>query len=159
MTDYAQMPDSARVWVYQAKKPFEPSSIASIKQQIQEFVTIWTSHNQALRAWGDLLHEQFVVFMVDEAQAGASGCSIDKSVAFIKDLEQATSNDLFDRWTFTYLQEDEVKAAVRDQFEQLYQKGEINDQTIVFNNLVKTKAELECNWKITLADSWHKNFV
>lgn len=159
MTEYAQMPDSARVWVYQAKKPFDASSIASIKQKIQEFVTIWTSHNQALRAWGDIMHQQFIIFMVDESQAGASGCSIDKSVTFIKKLEQATGNDLFDRWTFTYLEGKDVKAAVRDQFEQLYQKGEINDQTIVFNNLVKTKAELESNWKITLADSWHKNFV
>ena len=159
MTPYNQMPDTARVWIYQAQKPLSNTTIESLKPELEQFITLWTSHNQALKAWGDILHNQFIVLMVDESQAGASGCSIDKSVAFIKNVEQATGTNLFDRLTFTYLEGEEVKTAHKDDFEQLYQKGEINDQTLVFNNLVKNKAELDQSWKIALSDSWHKNFV
>jgi hypothetical protein len=159
MTNYNDMPDTARVWIYQAQKPFSSSTVEALKPQIEEFVRVWTSHNNALKAWGDIYHNQFIVLMVDESQAGASGCSIDKSVAFVKHIEQATGIDLFDRLTFTYLEGEAVKSAHKDVFEELYQKGQIGDQTLVFNNLVKTKAEFENNWTVALGESWHKNFV
>ncbi len=159
MTNYQQIPSTARVWVYQSNRPFSEEIALALREQIEQFVTQWTAHNQALRAWGDLLHQRFIVLMVDESQAGASGCSIDKSVNFIKAIEQATGVDFFDRFQFAYLQGDELRAASRDEFAQLYQKGEINDNTLVFNNLVKNKAEFEAAWKIPLQESWHRNFV
>ena len=159
MTPYNEMPDTARVWIYQAQKAFSDATVASLNPQLDQFVAAWTSHNNALKAWGGILHNQFIVIMVDESQAGASGCSIDKSVAFVKNIEQTTGINLFDRLTFTYLEGAEVRSAHKDEFEQLYQKGEINDQTLVFNNLVKNKAELDHSWTVALSDSWHKNFV
>ncbi len=117
------------------------------------------SHNRQLKAFGDLIHRQFIVLMVDESQAGASGCSIDSSVRFIKALQAEYQLDLFDRMTFTYLEGEEVKTANRDTFSALYQAGTIDDSTLVFDTLVDNKAKFETAWIKPLGQSWHKRMV
>jgi len=159
LTTYDILPDTTRVWIYQAQTPFTANKIAKIRQHISNFTTSWVSHNNQLRAFGDIYHNQFIVLMVDESLAGASGCSIDKSVHFIKQIEQHYNVDLFDRMTFTYKDGEAVKSAPRIEFSQLYQAGKINDATLVFDNLVKTKADFEANWVKPLGESWHKRMV
>ena len=46
-----------------------------------------------------------------------------------------------------------------NEFEKLFSQGILHDNSIVFNNLIITKKELESNWEIPLKDSWHKNLV
>ena len=41
----------------------------------------------------------------------------------------------------------------------MLETGKINDETIVFNNLVTTKQELETNWAIPLKDSAFAKFA
>ncbi|MEL6925777.1 MAG: hypothetical protein AAFO94_17155 [Bacteroidota bacterium] len=159
IANYEELPDSTRVWIYQSSEPFDESQIAAIKQDISSFIAQWVSHNNALRAHGDLLHERFVILMVDESQAGASGCSIDKSVHFIKALEQKYGRNMFDRMNFSYLQQDHIHTVPRDRFVELYEQGQINNRTLVFDNLVKNKLELETKWVKSLEDSWHARMV
>lgn len=156
---FETFPATARVWIYQSKTAFLDANVAKIRTHINAFTQQWASHNRALQATGDVLHKRFIVLMIDESMAGASGCSIDSSVHFIKEIEQAYKVDLFDRMTFTYEKNDAVHAADREQFSALYASGEINDDTIVFDNLVNTKADFESGWKVRLGDSWHKQMV
>jgi hypothetical protein len=93
--------------------------------------------------------------IVDESQAGASGCSIDKSVNFMKQLEQHFSISLFDRFNLAYRNGEEVVSVPRQQFEELLKGGQINTDTIVFNNLVQNVAELQTKWEVPFKDSWH----
>jgi len=159
LTTYNILPDTTRVWIYQAQVPFTENKITEIRQHISNFTTSWVSHNNQLRAFGDIYHNQFIILMVDESLAGASGCSIDKSVHFIKQIEQHYNVDLFDRMTFTYKDGEEVKSAPRIEFSQLYKTGKINDNTLVFDNLIKTKGDFETNWVKPLGESWHKRMV
>ncbi len=159
MTTYDILPDTTRVWIYQAQQALPADKIAEIRQHIANFTTSWVSHNNQLRAFGDIHHQQFIVLMVDESLAGASGCSIDKSVRFIKQIEQHYGIDLFDRMTFTYKDGEVVKSAPRMEFAELYKTGKINDETLVFDNLVKTKGDFDANWVKPLGESWHKRMV
>ncbi|MCP4441834.1 MAG: hypothetical protein GY810_23250 [Aureispira sp.] len=158
-TTYADLSANSRVWVYQSNKELEQNAVEQLKLQVDDFTKEWASHNVQLKAWGDILHNRFVVFMVDESQAGASGCSIDKSVAFIKNIETNLGVDMFDRWNFAYKNGDKVEAADRDDFVQLYNNGQITDETTVFNNLVTTKDDFEQKWQVKLSDSWHKRLL
>lgn len=154
-----QLSDSTRVWVYQSNQPFKAEDEAKVRDYIKQFAQQWVSHNRQLKAFGDLIHRQFVVLMVDESQAGASGCSIDSSVRFVKALQAEYQLDLFDRMTFTYLEGEEVKTANRDTFSALYQAGTIDDDTLVFDTLVDNKAKFEKAWIKPLGQSWHKRMV
>ena len=159
MNTYDSMPSDSRVWIYQSDRPFMGDEKNKINDQLSQFVHQWISHNQALKAYGSLFHNQFVVLMVDESQAGASGCSIDSSVHFIKSLEANFQVNFFDRMNFAFLQNDKVKTAQRAIFSDLYQKQEIDGNTLVFNNLVKNKSEFESSWIVPLKDSWHARMV
>lgn len=159
MIDISILPDTSKVWIYQSNRPFAAEDIADIRTKINAFTQSWASHNQQLRASGDVLHNQFIVFMVDEGMAGASGCSIDKSVHFIKMIEQSYAVNMFDRLCFTYKVGEEVHTAGKAEFAKLYQENKINDDTLVFNNLVNTKADFDHKWVVPLKDSWHKRMV
>ena len=159
MNDIQSLNQNSRVWIYQSNREFTEAEVELINQQIASFTQSWTSHNQELKAAGNVYHQRFIVLMVDQSMAGASGCSIDKSVKFIQFLESEYNVDMFDRMNFAYEQDQSVMTAHREGFQDLYKKGIIDDDTFVFNNLVDTKQGFETNWKVKLGDSWHKNLI
>ena len=63
------------------------------------------------------------------------------------------------RMIFAVNDNGDLKLIDRKGFEDLYSTGAINDNTIVYNNLVNTKEEFEKKWEIPLAESWHKQMV
>lgn len=159
MVNYEVLSENTRVWIYQSDKPFADADIPTVRAKIQDFATQWVSHNDSLKAFGDLYHGRFIVLMVDETEGGASGCSIDSSVRFIQALGEEYGMDMFDRMNFTYKTEAGIKSAHREEFIELYRLGLITDETVVFNNLVTTKEAFEKNWQISLGESWHKQLI
>ncbi|MEZ4989938.1 MAG: hypothetical protein R2824_05990 [Saprospiraceae bacterium] len=155
----ATLPDTTRVWIYQSNKPIPDQDVPGVRQKIRQFADRWVSHNQALHSFGDLWHNRFVILMVDESQAGASGCSIDSSVHFLKTLQAEYGIDLFDRMVFSFKQDGEVRSLNREEFSRWYQEGRITDDTLVFDTLVNTKKDLENDWVKPLSKSWHKRMV
>lgn len=156
---YNNLPATTRLWIYHSSTPFAEADLPEIKMHIDAFVKNWVSHNNALRAHGEVLHNRFVLLMVDESQAGASGCSIDKSVNFLRALQEKYKVDLFDRMLFAYQANGEIHSVNRDDFAKLYAAGQINDQTLVADTLVKNKGEFEAGFMKPLGESWHKRMV
>lgn len=154
-----QLPDSARVWIYQSDRPFTDDEVSVIRSQVNSFINEWTAHSQQLAAAGDVLFERFIVLAVDERQAGASGCSIDKSVHFIKGVESQFNVALFDRMNFAFLQDDEVAVLPSSDFTQLYASQGLHEDTLVFDNLIQTIGDMKRGWIKPLKLSWHKRFV
>lgn len=149
-----EMPDHSRVWVYQSDRNFSDSEVIKIEQLLINFIGNWATHGTPLKASGAVLYNRFVIIMVDESSVKASGCSIDKSVAFIKHLEKEFNCDFFNRLKIAYIEGENVKTFNFNEKEELISKGEISSNTIIFNNLVQNKAEFMSNWKIKLSDSW-----
>lgn len=162
MTDiFPNLPDNARVWVYQSGRELTPTEATEAQQAIDAFVKAWTSHSREVIADGKLVHNRFIVLCSDETQFAISGCSIDSSVRFVKELGAKYNIDLFDRLSLTYMDANgAVQALRKPAFAKLVTDGTITDNTTVFNNLVGTKAELLSQWQVPLKDSWHaKVFV
>ena len=80
------MPSDARVWVYQSNTILSDAEVNTIKNEGAHFISDWAAHGSNLKASFDVLFNRFIVIAVDEQQATASGCSIDKSVKFVKEL-------------------------------------------------------------------------
>lgn len=149
-----EMPDHSRVWVYQSDRKFSDEEVVKIEQLLTNFIDNWATHGTSLKASGAVLYNRFVIIMADESSVKASGCSIDKSVAFIKHLEKEFNCDFFNRLKIAYIEGENVKTFNFNEKEELISKGEISSNTIIFNNLVQNKAEFMSNWKIKLSDSW-----
>src|SRR5258708_12008791 len=129
--------EQSRVWIYQSDKELYDEQAKQLLDQLNIFAAEWTAHNHQLKAKAEVRYNRFLILIVDESQAGASGCSIDKSVNFMKKLEQEFGINLFDRFNFAYREGNEVLSAQRHQFEELLKSGKVNNKTIVFNNLVQ----------------------
>jgi hypothetical protein len=149
-----EMPDHSRVWIYQSDRAFSNEEVAKIEKLLTEFINNWSTHGTSLKASGAVLYNRFVIIMAYEATVKASGCSIDKSVAFIKQLEKEFNCDFFNRLKIAYKEGNEVKTFHFNEKEELISKGVISSDTIIFNNLVQTKSELFTNWQVKIKDSW-----
>jgi hypothetical protein len=154
-----KLPDSTRVWVYLSHRPFTEKEQVVLNSQLAAFAQHWTAHNLQLQAFSTILDHQFIVLMVDESKAGASGCSIDKSVHFLQSIENQYDVKLLDRWLFAYQQHDEVRTADRVEFTRLYRTGILNDETLVFDTMVNILGDFKTKrWK-PLGKSWHKRLI
>ena len=154
-----ELPADSRVWIYQSTRPFTDAEVRTLQTQLLRFVDQWTSHSRELRGSAVVLHHRFVVLIVDENTAGASGCSIDASVRFMKHLEEQYGVDLFDRLHFSYRDDGGVKTLDREAFANAYAAGTIDENTPVFDTLVKTKGDLETSFLKPLRNSWHARMV
>lgn len=147
--------EHSRIWIYQADRVLTSQEEDRIQQKLDAFTSQWLAHGHELLASGEIRHNQFIILSVDEQQAGASGCSIDKSVKLMMELETEFNVNLFDRFIITYRDGGEIKTCNRQEFEARLRSGEVMADTIVFNNLISTRKALETSWEIPMKNSWH----
>jgi len=160
LRDLIALPDHSKVWIYQSNQAFSESEKEDVRYEIRQFVDNWQSHQIPVEAYGNLFHQQFIVLVANEGRHPVSGCSIDSSVALINQIASKYNKDMFDRRLMCYFDsEEEIKGVQMENMEQAYRDGEIDDESLFFNNLVKTKAEFLEKWIVPLKTSWHYRFV
>jgi hypothetical protein len=144
----------SRVWVYQSSRVFFISEALSIEAKLEEFIQQWKSHGAPVKGYANIFYGQFIVFMADESQTTVGGCSTDSSVAVIKSIEQEFTVQLFNRQNLAFFIDEKVQMLPLSQLQYGFDNGFIKPETLYFNNLVQTKAELLDNWMIPVKDSW-----
>lgn len=157
-----QLDDQSKIWIYQSTTMLSDDQSTALRKELLSFLEEWTSHNVQLHTSGDIFYNRFIVMMVDERYNATGGCSIDKSIHFIEYLEQKYGISLLDRMHFSYIPDPdtfEIYSASLHDLDNLFNSGKIKADTIVFNNLVKSKAEFESRWQIPLNQSWHIRFL
>jgi len=161
VADLIALDDRSRVWIYQSDKALPDEARYEIQEYLFQFLSQWTAHSAALKSYGNVFHDQFLTLFVDETGAAASGCSIDSSVRFVQQIGEKYNVDFFNRMIFSYLDEEQKKIITMSnvEFKKAYANGVINDDTLVFDNLVKTKDQFLKEWLKPLKDSWHMRFV
>ncbi|GAB3929826.1 ABC transporter ATPase [Mucilaginibacter myungsuensis] len=150
-----QFSENSRVWVYQSNRELTAAEAAEIQTEMDSFTISWTAHSSQLKAKAEIRYNRFLILIVDESQAGASGCSIDKSVHFMQHIEQKFGISLFDRFNLAYRDGREVLSLPRQGFEDKIKQKQIGADTIVFNNMVQNLKELNTKWEVPFKDSWH----
>ncbi len=150
-TDFA---DNARVWVYQSSRAFIEKEAKEINEQLYQFYVQWQSHGAPVKGWAQLLFRQFIVVIADETEVMVGGCSTDSSVRVIKSIERQYDVNFFDRMMLTFLRKGKAEMLPFNQVQYALDKGFIDKETLVFNNIVLNKKELMENWLVPLNKSW-----
>lgn len=148
---------SSRVWIYQSNRAFTKVEEAEILNKLDAFNKEWAAHGTNLSSAVEVYYSRFIVFFVDESNQDATGCSIDKSVVLVKQIEADYKIDLLDRLNLAYKSGEEIIDIRMSDFQKEIQTEVVNPTTIVFNNLVTTKAEFQSKWEVPAIESWHKN--
>ncbi|MFN0730115.1 ABC transporter ATPase [Polaribacter gochangensis] len=158
-TEYKNLPNNSRVWMYQSDRVFTAQEIDFISMKAKDFIEQWTRHGDNLKGSFTIKYNQFLVLAVDEGFNNVSGCSIDASVRFVKELENELQIDLMNKMNVSFKDGDNINIIKLAEFQQFAKEQKITKETIVFNNMVQTKEEVENNWEVPASKSWHNRFM
>ena len=156
---FENLPDSSKVWIYQANRSFSDQELQEITTQSADFITQWTVHGSDINASFEIRYKRFIIFGLDQELNMASGCSIDDSVQFIQQLEKHYNVELLDKMNVSYKQGEFIAYKNLIDFRKMAKEKAVSPNTIVFNNLVNTKAEYLTNWEVPASESWHNRFL
>jgi hypothetical protein len=158
ISEIEEMPNEARLWIYQANRQLNSHEQHIISQHLTSFLNGWAAHGNNLKAAFTIEFNQFIVIMVDERFAGASGCSIDSSVGMMRQLELQFDISLLDRSKIAYFDNEVVKLAPLNEVKGLIQSGAIREDTIIANNAVNTYGDWKSSWKQPAKVSWMSRY-
>tara|TARA_B100000767_G_scaffold273400_1_gene303384 strand:+ start:5442 stop:5927 length:486 start_codon:yes stop_codon:yes gene_type:complete len=159
LISFSDLPNHARVWIYQASRPFSFKEKERVYQQVQEFLKQWAAHGTDLVTAFEIPYNRFIVIGLDEKSQGATGCSVDSSVRFIQSLENQYQIELLDKMNVTHKKGNELLYTPLKEFRSLAKKRKVTSETIVFNNLVVNKEEYLSHWEGPAGQSWHSRFI
>jgi hypothetical protein len=146
--------------VYTLDRPLTEAEAEQACAALDRFTRQWTAHDQALRAGFELFDNQVLILLVDETQAGASGCSIDKSVHFLEALGAELGVDFFERMRFGWIDGGgTLRFAERAALSAERAAGRLPDDTPMLNTLAQTRQELQERWLLPLGESWHRRLI
>ncbi len=85
---------------------------------------------------------------MNQAFNDASGCSIDASSHWFKELGNVLGIDFFDR-SLAFIDGENIKSVSVFQLKKAVQEGIINENSLIFNNTaVQTIADMDNSWQI-----------
>ncbi|WP_322969090.1 hypothetical protein [Faecalibacter sp. LW9] len=150
--------DNSKIWIFQANRKFSSEEKETIISKLKNFMVDWNAHGAALLADFALPYDQFIVVGVDENQAAASGCSIDKLTKIIRELDADYNFEFLNRMLIAYEQHEEITIEKLPQFKKNVKEGIIRNVN-VFNNGIANLAEFKTSWKLPLEQSWAKSLL
>ena len=156
---FEYLPSNSRVWVYQSEREFSDQEINFITEKAINFIDQWTKHGSILKGSFTFKYNQFLVLAVDEGSNNVSGCSIDSSVRFVKELEKSLEVDMMNKMNISYKDGDHINIVKMSDYKEFTKSNKITSETIVFNNMISTIDELETQWEVSVNNSWHKRFL
>ena len=156
--NFESLNDDARIWVYQSNREFVADEVSIIKQELEFFVNDWTRHGDDLKASFDIKYNHFIILAVDESFNKVSGCSIDASTHVFKKFEKEFQVELLNKMNTAFKDGDHINVVTLADFQKYVQDERIQPQTLVFNNMVQKKAELDQLWEVPANRSWHRRY-
>ena len=159
LVDFKILPESSRVWIYQANRSFSEEELDELRKELDTFVTAWTAHGADLKAGYEIRYKRFLIIALDQSLNSASGCSIDASVHFIQNLEKKYNVELLDKMNVSYKQGAYIAYKPLVDFKKMARQKAVSPNTIVFNNLVANIGEYLEHWEVPASESWHSRFM
>ena len=153
------LPSNSKIWVYQADRQLSNSEIKLIKKETELFLNNWTSHNNEIESSYEIRYNSFLIIGLNEDINSASGCSIDKSLNFIKSFQSSLGVNFLNRLNVACKLKNDIKIITLSMFESMIRDRKLLKDSIVFNNMINTKELYENNWETTVEKSWHKKFL
>lgn len=155
---FEQMPENARLWIYQAERKLKPQELRFVEENTKIFLNQWQAHGQDLKASFSLEYDQFLIVSVDESFSQASGCSIDASVHLIKALENELGISFMTTSQVAFLQDEEIHLYPFNQLKSQVEDKTITPKTLVFDNTVQNVAQFRAGWLKESNESWVKRY-
>lgn len=169
------LPMESRVWVHCSNRMLTLRECDELAVAMSDFLASWSAHGQALQAGWRLEGRRCLIIGLNEAHAGATGCSIDKLVHL---LQAHTGSDASfplnwmrrDRVIHYYIESHADLVDLRDSevrsegnwredpladFWAMRKAGKIDENSLIINPVIRIKGESEPTLAKEFRATWH----
>ena len=147
----------ARIWIYQSAIELNEKQIAGISEFLISNIDDWSSHGAPIKGSFSIYFNRFLIIAADTNFNDTSGCSIDSSTRWIKQINADFDLDFFDR-SQGYFENEKLKFFPILEAKKFISSGKIAADTIILNNQISKKSDLDLNWKIKASESIFKRY-
>lgn len=154
LVKFDEISDDSRLWIYQIDKELSQTENDELLHETISFLASWTAHGSNLKAAAKIEKHRLLLIAVDESSAGASGCSIDSKMAFLREIQLKMKIDLFSRSDIFYVEKSSFKSMDLNNFKNLISKGELSEETLIYNTTIHRKGQLKSDFLIPVKNSW-----
>jgi|TARA_B110000240_G_scaffold158023_1_gene175933 hypothetical protein len=156
---YNSLPENSKVWVYPSNRKFYPNEIEEIEVKIKAFIESWKSEDDNFKASYQFLYQRFIIFIVDIDTVALTNEDIDTSVSFILSLQETYDVSLLDKMNVCFKQGEFVQYKELKDFKKLLKNKALTGKSIIFDNLISIKQDLENHWEMPIEESWYNRFL
>jgi hypothetical protein len=157
---FDSLPADARVWVFAADARLTPAAETALLDEVDAFLTQWNAHGTPLscaRAWRD---HRFLAIGVDQAAAGASGCSIDGMFRVLQRAQPNLGANLLPGPRVYWRDAGgAIVTGARREFTEHARTGDVSGATVVFDTAAATADDWRRNFERPAAASWHADLL
>ncbi|ANW96921.1 ABC transporter ATPase [Wenyingzhuangia fucanilytica] len=153
LVDFNQLENTAKVFLYPSNKKFHPELLSEIEAKVNDFVSQWCDKND-IEAGFDIKYQRFIIIAINNTKP-ITTTIIDELVSFIFKLQLEHEIELLDKLNVCFKQGEFVQYKDVKEFKKLIKNKSVNKNTIVFDNLINTKEELESDWELPAEDTWY----
>lgn len=159
--EFNKLSGNSKIWIYQADRDLNASEAEILENAARKFCAHWKAHGKTLISSCQVLYNRFLILAVDESQSHVSGCSIDDSVSFVREMSDFLMTDFLDRGRIAFIhpQTGKIFSLNIKEAKEKASKGEIKGNYRIFNNFVDNKLALFSDWIIPVKESWLKNHL
>jgi hypothetical protein len=156
---FEEMPANSKVWLYPSVDFFDKELKSNIENDLKAFVTEWLSHQREVKGSSKILAKGIICLAADQTDFEVSGCSIDSSYRFIKDLELKYNLSLFERDLVFFETMNGAVGLIRiKEIETAFKEEDLCEDTPVFNLQAATVNQVKNAW-IPLIDTPYSRFL
>ena len=157
---FQDLPDHARLWVHTADRDLTADEQQALLGALGQFLGGWSAHGAALTAAGEVFYGRVLAVGLDEHRAGATGCSIDSLVGFVRAQGAKLGVDWFDRHQVLWRQPGELvwHATRTSEFWALRKAGVVIGSTQIVDPLAQTVGAARSDRGVLVSsfdESWH----
>ena len=145
---YTEISDKSRLWIYQSNRKINSTERHEINNHLIDFCINWETHGKSVLG-SFQIYDWFICLFVDEDSHVISGCSIDKSVTFIKSIGKKYQIDFFNRNNIIFIEGEVTKILPLSEF-----KFIMKPDFIIHNNMIQNKEDFQYKWKVHVKNSW-----
>ncbi len=154
----SQLHPNSRVWIYQANRKLKSNEIQIIEDYLLKAIEDWSAHGAALKAGYNIRFNQIICLFADEQDHAASGCSIDASTRWFKELGIQLDIDFFDR-SAAIIKEQELQLIPFLSIKKAVEDGVISSESLIATPQVPNLAFYTTQWPEKASNSWLKKYL
>ena len=153
LRSFDELPDHSRVWIYTSDRPFTMDEEIMIQRSLENFIDTWSAHGKDLAASARIEFSQIIIIALDEQQAMATGCSIDKQFQLIQAFERQMGLNLLDRMNVAFRQNGGIE---------LRKLSDIDSTMVgefILDNTIQKLSDFRAAWEKKAEESWLVKFL